>query len=484
MQTAYEVLSDPQERAWYDTHRDAILRNDDREDAGKRPSNVTTAEDIFGILSRFRGQTDYSDSATGFSGALRDLFHQLAEEEVDAGAAEGLDEIHYPSFGYAKDDHESSVKSFYAHWNGFSTQKQFYWKDVYRYSEAPDRRVRRLMEKENKRIRDEAIREFNDAVRSLVAFVKKRDPRFQPSQQGEKDRQAALKQAANAQAARSRAANVAKESSQEQESVPDWMKTSAADEHEATAADWNSEEDDPREEFECVVCNKTFKSEKQFEAHEKSKKHVKAVQQIKRQMRQENHDLNLDQEVDDAPSSAAPEEGFDAGDGVDDAEKSIHSDGDRDIPETADSTLDAGSVTSPDTFTTSPDRDSKASDIESASTSDEDYASRDKVEQRLFDGQTKTHDDGDVQNIADILADQSLNDETTDEKPKEGKAKEKRAKKAAQKAKASKSASEFRCAACQSSFPSKTQLFIHIKDFGHAQPVAKPSTKGTKGKKK
>ncbi|GCC41211.1 hypothetical protein chiPu_0025269, partial [Chiloscyllium punctatum] len=35
IQAAYDVLSDPQERAWYDSHREAILRgglNDDYED--------------------------------------------------------------------------------------------------------------------------------------------------------------------------------------------------------------------------------------------------------------------------------------------------------------------------------------------------------------------------------------------------------------------------------------------------------------------
>ncbi len=29
VQTAYEILSDPQERAWYDSHRDAILGGED-----------------------------------------------------------------------------------------------------------------------------------------------------------------------------------------------------------------------------------------------------------------------------------------------------------------------------------------------------------------------------------------------------------------------------------------------------------------------
>jgi len=48
------------------------------------------------------------------------------------------------------------------------------------------------------------------------------------------------------------------------------------------------------EEIECVVCAKTFKSEKQYEAHERSKKHIKAVQQLQREMRKENAKLKLD----------------------------------------------------------------------------------------------------------------------------------------------------------------------------------------------
>lgn len=32
---AYEVLSDPNERAWYDSHREQILRGTDKEDMSK-----------------------------------------------------------------------------------------------------------------------------------------------------------------------------------------------------------------------------------------------------------------------------------------------------------------------------------------------------------------------------------------------------------------------------------------------------------------
>src|SRR5436190_12432814 len=151
----------------------------------------------------------FSDSPSGIFGGLRETFDQLAREEALACQWEGLEPIDYPSFG-KRDDEYDDIRPFYMAWTGFSTRKSFSWKDAYRYSEAPDRRVRRLMEKENKRLRDEAIRDFNDTVRSLVAFAKKRDPRYKANAQSEADRQRSLRDVAAAQASRSRAANEAR----------------------------------------------------------------------------------------------------------------------------------------------------------------------------------------------------------------------------------------------------------------------------------
>jgi DnaJ family protein A protein 5 len=43
-------------------------------------------------------------------------------------------------------------------------------------------------------------------------------------------------------------------------------------------------------------------------------------------------------------------------------------------------------------------------------------------------------------------------------------------------------AAQFKCVACSDSFASKTKLFNHIKEYGHAQPVSKTG-KG-KGKRR
>ena len=289
--TAYEVLSDPQERSWYDSHRDSILRGDSggpEEDHFEHNVRVTSAAALVSLMGRFNSRTPFTDAPTGFFGILQETFAALAREEDAACDWEGIDSIDYPGFGSAEDDYEHTAKPFYRAWINFSTKKTFSWKDQYRTSDGPDRAMRRLMEKENKRLRDEGIREFNDAVRSLVAFVRKRDPRYTPNLQTEADRQKIIREAATAQAAKARAANKAK---LDLHVTPTWAQAQKTEEDEEY---FSSSDEYVVEHIECVVCNKVFKSEQQYEAHEKSKKHTKAVQQLQRQMRAENKDLGLD----------------------------------------------------------------------------------------------------------------------------------------------------------------------------------------------
>lgn len=486
VQSAYEVLSDPQERAWYDSHRDAILRNEDDVSGERYEHNVriTTADDILRMFTNFRGKLDFTDSDTGFYTALRRAFDTLAREEELACEWEGLDPITYPSFGHAGDVYDDIVRPFYVAWNDFATKKSFSWQDVYHYSEAPDRRVRRMMEKENKRFREEGIRNFNDAVRSLVAFVKKRDPRFRSNTQSEAGRQKLLRDTAVAQAARSRAANQAKYA--QQEPMPGWMKSSESQEPE------NSVESDEaaEEQFECVVCKKSFKSEKQYEAHEKSRKHVRAVQHLRRQMQQEGRDLHLE-ELDETsthqPDASNVMESEEA-DVVPDAEAAVEQRDDINLLDgQSDQQSDVerldGSKASP---RKSPDDISGliAVDDPPGSSSNDEYTTRERLEKRILGGPEQAiHED--IDHLSETLASKSLyQDNDASAQPRIGKAKEKRAKKAAQKSTANAGPEAgFKCASCQAGFPTKTRLFNHIKDLGHAQPVSKP-VKGGKGKKR
>ncbi|KAF2429627.1 DnaJ-domain-containing protein [Tothia fuscella] len=500
IQAAYEILSDPQERAWYDSHESAILRGgtgggasgSGTQDHYEHNVRITTAEDIAAMLGNFHGQVDYSDSATGFYGYLRDTFAKLAREEESAAEWSGEDVPEYPLFGHKADEYEDVVKEFYAGWNGFATKKTFSWLDKYRLSEAPDRRVRRMMEKENKRFRDEGVREFNDAVRTLVAFVRKRDPRYTPNTQTDEDRQKILRDASAAQAARARAANAAKMDT----AIPEW--TQVVDDEDGES----EEEQDELEEYECVACHKTFKSEKQFEAHERSKKHQKSVQALKRQMQRDNANLHLDEDASPFSSGVAtplsiPEEDDEDNDLAKETEKNDP------VPKLADLNLEDGDddpfIDEQDPFGEEKDPfeseddpfephqpiqaadfgrplETSASDLstEEGENDDSDYAPESAIADRLADST----------NIPTSAPDSEAAVPTEPATKKLGKAAQKRLKKAAKGVQETDDGAEHKCARCNAGFSSKTKLFQHIKDLNHAAPVpVKGKSAKGKGKK-
>ncbi len=99
VQTAYEVLSDPQERAWYDSHREAILHGDDDGGGGLSEHGdvgTTTAEDLFTLMGRFNSSVPFDDSPDGFFGILAVTFAKLAREELAAREWDGKTLVQYP----------------------------------------------------------------------------------------------------------------------------------------------------------------------------------------------------------------------------------------------------------------------------------------------------------------------------------------------------------------------------------------------------
>ncbi|KAF7876561.1 hypothetical protein EAF04_001650 [Stromatinia cepivora] len=463
VQSAYEVLSDPQERAWYDSHRLSILGGGDpAEDDFAENVRITSAAHIVSLIGKFDSTVPFTDAPNGFFGILRETFATLAREENAACDWDGLEIVDYPDFGTAEDNYEDVVKDFYRTWVNFTTQKSFSWKDLYRTSDAPDRATRRLIEKENRKARDEAKAEFNDAVRHLVLFVRKRDPRFTPNSQTQAERQKILRDAASAQAARQRAANQAKMNNHV---VPEWAKPDETEE----VIEESSEESEV-EVLECIVCNKTFKSENQFEAHTKSKKHIKAVHAIQKQMRKESKSLHLDTPPERGNSTFEIERLEITSDN---AKRESTVNDESDVEEVGAPSYNHGS-----TFSKPNDPTNNGSDIESLS---DDHAPRTAVEERLAgemseDETSITFEESnrDQKSNKDRAEDASSN--TTLKKPL-GKAKAKRAKKAAQKEAAEQQGQSFKCAnfSCHESFSSKSKLFNHIKEFSHAQPVQKAS---------
>lgn len=470
VQAAYEILSDPQERAWYDSHREAILHGLDGEDGGTmapeyRNVRITSTEEILALVGRFNSTVPFSDEPTGFFGRLREMFGHLAAEEMAAGDYCDTEPVPYPSFGTSSDDYESVVKPFYSRWLGFSTRKMFAWKDKYRLSDAPDRRVRRLMEKENKKCRDDAIREFNDAVRFLVTFARKRDPRYLPNTQSNADRQKALRDVVAAQAARSKAAQKEKLADSP---VPEWAQSRAGPRDEANMDEEfsaSSQDDSELEQIECVICDKTFKSEKQYQAHERSKKHVKAVQQLRREMRKDGVELGLDLDESADGYGPGPDQGADVNAGSSDATEMLKDE----MP------------TNPGDFQPQIASDTSDSSPNTTTYEDEDYVRREMIEKRLVQSSpSKLHAAGGE--LAEATESAALDQEEPAPR-KLGKAKAKREKRAARQAATETGGKTTTCANCGEPFASKNRLFSHIREV-HSTPPGQRSSKSANKRNK
>ncbi|XP_078286586.1 dnaJ homolog subfamily C member 21-like [Rhinoraja longicauda] len=172
IQAAYDVLSDPQERAWYDSHREAILRGgQDGED------------DSHELLQYFTGAcySGFTDSPQGFYAVYRAVFVGIAEQEVEGAPSAG--ELTFPTFGHAGSDYQTVVHGFYAHWQSFCTSRTLSWSERFDTRHADNRWHRRAMEKENRRARERARRQYNQLVQQLAAFVRRRDPRVHAHRQ-------------------------------------------------------------------------------------------------------------------------------------------------------------------------------------------------------------------------------------------------------------------------------------------------------------
>lgn len=180
---SYSVLSDPQERQWYDDHREAILRGKDFRGEGDDEE-----DDVMPNLFNYFTTTcfsDFNDEEGGFYDVYSDVFEEILDAEEERGT--GRPEL--PEFGDSESS-ESEVYDFYTFWENFVTTATFAWHDKYNTLEAPNRQVKRAMEKENAKFRDAARKEYMSNVKQLVAFVKKRDPRYAAFEEAKKQRKA------------------------------------------------------------------------------------------------------------------------------------------------------------------------------------------------------------------------------------------------------------------------------------------------------
>ncbi|XP_078378890.1 dnaJ homolog subfamily C member 21-like [Oculina patagonica] len=282
IQQAYEVLIDPQERAWYDKHREQIIRGGD-----------DYVDNSVNLMKYFSATVycGYGDDEDGFYAVYSNVFKIIAQEDAEFATAKDLE---VPEFGTSSNDYEEVVQPFYAHWQSYSTQKSYVWLEKYNLKEAPNRRVQRLMEKDNKKIRDAAKKERNEEVRALVKFVRKRDKRVKAylellKEKDEERKRLTEQKRLEALQKREKMFDEYKEES--------WVTLSGLEEDLAQmdthldsefgrdndVADSQSD-DEEVEHYYCVACDKAFKTEKALVNHEKSRKHKDKVAAIKQEM--------------------------------------------------------------------------------------------------------------------------------------------------------------------------------------------------------
>ncbi|KAK2819261.1 hypothetical protein Q5P01_024822 [Channa striata] len=321
IQAAYDVLSDPQERAWYDNHREALLKgglSGDYED------------DSIDLLQYFTVTcySGYGDDEEGFYTVYRNIFESIVKEEMEhSRGKEEEEEEEFPTFGHSESDYDTVVHVFYGYWQSFCTRKNFAWKEEYDTRQASNRWEKRAMEKENKKTRDKARKERSELVRQLVAFVRKRDRRVQAhkklveEQNAEKikkveelRRKQKLSQAKLAEEYKEQSWAAMSELEKELQQIEAQYGEEFGDATESEEEEQDMEQDrvenseqggdadqpdgdelttDYYDDLYCPACDKSFKSDKAMKNHEKSKKHREMVALLRQQLEEEEDSLGL-----------------------------------------------------------------------------------------------------------------------------------------------------------------------------------------------
>lgn len=187
------------------------------------------------------------------------------------------------------------VTAFYSYWLGFVTVLDFFWADQYDTMAGPNRKSRRLMEEENKKLRKKARREYNETVRGLAEFVKKRDKRV-IDMQIKRNEEIERKKEEEKQRKKELERQKAEKARNFEEA--EWTKV----EEEFEDVEAEDVEEQKKNELYCVACSKKFKSDKQWRNHEQSKKHKEKVAELREAFSEE------DKEYEEAEGNKGEEE--------------------------------------------------------------------------------------------------------------------------------------------------------------------------------
>ncbi|KAL0801798.1 hypothetical protein Bca101_056974 [Brassica carinata] len=218
----------------------------------------------------------------GFYKVYFDVFNRVYLNEINFARTLGLkmDSVREaPVMGNLESPY-AQVTAFYNYWLGFSTVMDFCWVDEYDVMAGPNRRMGRKMEEENKKVRKKAKREYNETVRGLAAFVKKRDKRVIDMM---------VKKSAEMEVKKSEERERKKK--MEKERLERTMRSLIGQRlkmERRKGKEWRS---------------KKFKSEKQWKNHEQSKKHKEKVAELRKSfsdVEEEKEEEDDEEEIDEA----------------------------------------------------------------------------------------------------------------------------------------------------------------------------------------
>lgn len=531
VQHAYSVLSDPHERAWYDGHRTQILRSGNTFNSGDASDNAEAADatlvDLFACFSAtaFSG---FSDDGDGFYAFYGRVFDELWQEEVEAmGRKDKLAEVG-ASFGGSEADWET-VKLFYAFWESFASAKTFAYADKWNMAEAPNREIRRLMERENRRERAKLRKEFNTTVRELVAFIRKRDPRVGRRRRAEEAerakreeervqkkkeqirvrsenfketkmlREQALEEDAEGldeilrsirideQMERRKGKRKGKDEGSDEDIVEEDKRTSA-DESIAEVVDGKGEdqtdetvvenddhtESDSLEEgaLYCAACRKPFRTIAQKADHERSKKHKSAVATLRKQL------LSEDKQFDEIRSSVG--EGKSIGeDEVDQTEENGFSDEELEGLEEENSAMALGGPSSKSKKKKKQRLKHTGRELDQLSSEEVDLKASEK---QLQSGNTaeKNNESTTRSSTQSRPEAEGVNTECSDPTSSQMELSKKQKRKLREQKKkerdiAPSKATLLSCNVCKAPFPTRNKLMRHVESSGHALYLPRPN---------
>jgi DnaJ family protein A protein 5 len=162
----------------YDDHREAILAGWSAS-GGDSPDDMNMLFDMVPFMHP-GCYSGYHNENGGFYEVYKNVFEHIVA--CERGQSEKTVEL--PTDFGDTDSEWSHVGMFYQVWESFSSSLNFAWEDKYNaHEDGPSRRVRRMMEEENKKARRAAKKTYNQDIWALVYFVKRRDPRVEAKQE-------------------------------------------------------------------------------------------------------------------------------------------------------------------------------------------------------------------------------------------------------------------------------------------------------------